>query len=121
MNQFLRMCALLVLSSAFCLAAAGCRSAFITANIENDTAVPLQVLEVDYPSASFGVNRLAAHAAFHYRFKVQGSGPLKIQFTDSAGKNHTATGPQLQEGEQGSLNVIVDSADSVTWKPKLTQ
>lgn len=114
----------LVRASAFLallpLAATGCRSAFIAATIQNNTPAPLQVLEVDYPSASFGADTLAAHTAFHYRFKVQGSGPVKIQFMDNTGTAHSATGPELREGQQGSLNITVASADRVIWEPKLT-
>ena len=45
------------LLSAFFFSA--CHSYHIDATIENRTGAPIQLLEVDYPSASFGVDSLA--------------------------------------------------------------
>lgn len=115
-ERFLLAASALAIAAIFLGIAAGCRSAFITATLHNNSSAPLRLLEVDYPSASFGVNALAARATFPYRFKVEGSGRLKIQFTDSAGGIHTATGPELQQGEEGSLDIAIDSADKVSWK-----
>jgi len=37
----------------------GCKSAFVEADVINATAAPVSLVEVDYPSASFGVGSLA--------------------------------------------------------------
>jgi hypothetical protein len=99
----------------------GCRSAYIAATITNQSAAPVTLLEVDYPSASFGVGALAPGAQFHYRFKIQGGGPIQLQFTDGSGKTHTASGPDLQEGQQGSLQINIDPSDRISWIPNLTK
>lgn len=84
----------------------GCNSNWIDATIENHTGAAIVLLEVDYPSASFGANSLAAGADFHYRFKVLGSGPIKVQYTDSTTHQlRQANGPELSEKQQGSLEI----------------
>ncbi len=97
----------------------GCHSAMIQATVHNGTGLPLQLIEVDYPSASFGTQGLAAGADFKYRFKVLGSGELKILYTDKSGKEKTGTGPELHEGLEGQLLIDVSDA-GVHWIPKLT-
>jgi len=102
----------------------GCKSAMVDATIDNQGNSALQLLEVDYPSASFGTGSLAAHAQFHYRFKIQGSGSVKMQYVDAANQTRNFTGPELQEGQQGTLTITIDPAGSpsgsVFWKPVLT-
>lgn len=105
--------------AAVMLAMSGCHSAFIATELTNDTARPLSVVEVDYPSASFGTQSLAPGATFRYRFKVLGSGPAKLTYTDTAGQEHTALGPTLQEGSEGSLTIRISPA-GVSWQPHLT-
>jgi hypothetical protein len=93
----------------------GCRSAFIEVTIANKSPRAVTLIEVDYPSASFGVGTLAPGGEFHYRFKLQGSGELKMEFTDAAGKPHSATGPVVHEGQDGKLTIAIDPADRVQW------
>jgi hypothetical protein len=98
---------------------AGCKSRFIEATIVNQGPA-LHVMEFDYPSASFGANVLANGAKYHYRFKVQGSGSLSLMYEDADGKTHTAAGPRVELGDEGSLLVNVDPAGAVTWTSTLT-
>ncbi len=97
----------------------GCRSAYVEADVVNATDAPVTLVEVDYPSASFGVESLAAGTTFHYRFKVLGSGPTKVMWTDAARKDHTAAGPELHEGQQGTLTVMIEGG-TAEWKTGLT-
>jgi hypothetical protein len=99
----------------------GCRSAFVDADIQNRTGAPLQLIEVDYPSASFGTGALATNASFHYRFKIQGSGNVQLSYSDSSGKAHHVRGPELKEGQQGILTITINSPDSVHWTPVLSE
>jgi len=98
---------------------AACRSAFIETDIRNDGDTPIRLIEVDYPSASFGTQSLAAHSVYHYRFKVQGSGPVTLTYTGEDRKIHTAKGPTLDEGQQGGLTITVDPAGKVSWTENL--
>jgi hypothetical protein len=104
------------LGIALALGATGCHSAGITATLSNTTDQPVSLLEVDYPSASFGLQRLNPGADFHYRFKVLGAGPIKLIYTDAAQHPHQATGPALREGDQGSLRIVI-ATDGVHWSP----
>ena len=99
---------------------AGCHSAFVNATVANRSGHPVRLVEVDYPSASFGTEELADGATFKYRFKVLGSGNAKISWTDSAQKDHNATGPALQEGDEGQLSVTL-GPDAPAWKTALHQ
>jgi hypothetical protein len=106
----------LALVTLICLTAAtGCHSPYVQATVSNRTDKPIELLEVDYPSASFGTQNLAPGADFHYRFKVLGSGGTKLLYTDSAHQDHKSDGPSLKEGAEGSL-VIVIAPNGVTWQ-----
>jgi hypothetical protein len=89
------------------LALAACHSYHIDSTIENRTGAPIQLLEVDYPSASFGVDRLDAGAVFHYRFQVVGSGQLTLSYTTADGRQVHITGPNLFERQQGQLQILL--------------
>jgi hypothetical protein len=105
-----------ILALLTCLIAfTGCHSPYVTAIVINRTTQPIQ-LEVDYPSASFGTQALAPGAVFHYRFKVLGSGNLKLLYTDSAHQDHKADGPFLKEGAEGPLTIIIMD-NRVLWQP----
>jgi hypothetical protein len=117
-EQFLvRIGSLLLL--ALCVLLMGCRSRFVEVTIVNQGPT-IHVMEFDYPSASFGANQLAAGAKYHYRFKIQGAGPLSLQYEDASGHTRTAEGPKVDLGDQGSLLVNIDPQGAVTWKASLT-
>ncbi|HEY6414269.1 MAG TPA: hypothetical protein VIX42_11320 [Edaphobacter sp.] len=97
----------------------GCHSPYVEATVSNHTTQPLLLLEVDYPSASFGTQSLAAGADFHYRFKVLGSGKMKLTYTDSARHDQKSEGPFLKEGTEGPITITVAS-DGIHWQPAFT-
>ena len=97
----------------------GCHSPYVEATVSNRTPQPMRLLEVDYPSASFGTQNLAPGADFHYRFKVLGSGSMKLLYTDSAHHDHKSDGPFLKEGAEGPLTILITDA-GVTWQPAPT-
>ena len=99
--------------------AAGCRAPHVDTTVSNRTATPITLIEVDYPSASFGTQSLAPGADFHYRFSVIGSGPMKLLYTDASGKNQTSTGPTLAEGAEGPLEILITPTE-VQWQPAPT-
>jgi hypothetical protein len=108
-----------ILALAVTLTLAGCHSAHIDATISNRSGGPLTLIEVDYPSASFGTQTLAPGADFRYRFKVLGSGPTTVQWTDAANHDHKSTGPTLHENDEGGLTMIFDNAGDVIWTEQL--
>ena len=72
-----RKSAFAALLCAASLSVSACHSYHIDSTIVNRTGADVQLLEVDYPDASFGADRIASGAVFHYRFQVRGSGPLR--------------------------------------------
>jgi hypothetical protein len=112
---------MLSLSLALLLPMTGCHSAFINATIANHTSSPLSLIEVDYPSASFGTQTLNAGQEFHYRFKILGNGPTAILWTDSAHHDHKLAGPALREGQEGSALIDFTPNAAPQWKLNLVQ
>jgi hypothetical protein len=96
----------------------GCKSKYVEADVENGNSAAVSLVELDYPSASFGVETLAAGATYHYRFKILGSGPTKVLWTDAAQHDHSVAGPKLDEGQEGTLMVTL-AGDSATWSKEL--
>lgn len=102
------------------MAAAGCHSYHIETTVENRTGGAIQLLEVDYPSASFGDNTLAAGAEFHYRIQLRGSGPLKVQYTGSDGRLAQIAGPTLEEQQEGRLQIVLLPGGKAEFHPAFT-
>jgi hypothetical protein len=100
--------------------AAGCHSYHVETTVENRTGTAIQLLEVDYPSASFGADNLAAGADFHYRIQIQGAGPLKVQYTAPDRDQVQISGPTLAERQQGSLQIVLLPGGKAEFHPQLT-
>jgi hypothetical protein len=101
-------------------AVAGCHSYHVETTVENNTGGAIQLLEVDYPSASFGADSLAAGAEFHYRIQLRGSGPLNVQYTASDGKQEKISGPTLTERQEGRLTIVLLPGSKAGFYPELT-
>ncbi len=95
---------------------AGCHSRYVQTTVINASSAPLHVVQVAYPSASFGTQDLAPGQVFHYRFKVLGSGPVKLDFTDARMQEHQQTGPALQEGDEGLLLIRFPAQDRAEFQ-----
>jgi hypothetical protein len=100
--------------------AAGCHSYHVETTVENHTGGAIQLLEVDYPSASFGANRLAAGEVLPYRIQLSGSGPVKVQFTSSDGRQTQIDGPTVAERQEGRLEIVLLPGGKVEFHPLLT-
>ena len=101
--------------------AAGCHSYHVETTVENRTGAAIQLLEVDYPSASFGANSLAAGAIFHYRIQLRGSGSVKVQYTTGDGRQIVQIdGPMLAEAQQGQLQIVLLPGGKAEFHPQLT-
>lgn len=94
----------------------GCHSRYVQAVVVNHSGATLHVVQVDYPSASFGTQELANGGTFHYRFKVLGTGPLKITFTDAQMHEHQQVGPVMHEGEEGTLQIDFSAQDRASFQ-----
>jgi hypothetical protein len=102
------------------LGVTGCKSAHIDALVENHTGQAVTLVEVDYPSASFGIDSLAAGANYPYRIQVRLSGNMTVEYTESQSlKIRKVTGPELKEGEQGHITIVLLPDGKVQFEPVL--
>jgi hypothetical protein len=116
-NQRLRFVLLLVLATAL----AGCRSYHIDATVENRTGAAIKLLEVDYPSASFGTDAMASGADLHYRFQIRGSSAVKVQYSEAAThRQRQMTGPELFERQEGRLEIVLLPDGKAEFHPELS-
>lgn len=99
---------------------AGCHSYQIQCTVKNRTGAPIELVEVDYPEASFGLDSLANGADYGYRFKVRGSGPVTVEYTVAAThKLVKIKGPDVEEGEQGTLEIVLMPDGTAQFYPEL--
>jgi hypothetical protein len=110
-----------MLALAAVLPLSGCHSALISATISNRTSEPISLVEVDYPAASFGTQTLAPGQDFHYRFKILGSGPTTLLWTDQQHHDHKNSGPALHEGQEGALHVTLADQAPPIWDLQLVK
>jgi len=96
-----------------------CNSYHIEATILNHTGGTISLLEVDYPSASFGVDTIPADGTYHYRLQTRDSGPVKVQYTGANGKQIQVTGPKLYEKQEGSIEIVLLPDGKVEFHPSL--
>jgi hypothetical protein len=109
-----------VILSAALMVLAGCHSYPIDTTVENRTGGAIRLLEVDYPSASFGVNSLAAGELFRYRIQLRGNGPLKVGYTGSDGRQAQIDGPTLSERQEGRIEIVLLPEGKAEFHPQLS-
>ena len=103
-----------------CLGLSACHSPYVETSIINRSGGTARLVEVDYPGGSFGTQQIAEGATYHYHFKIlESAGPVKISYTGKDEKIHTATGPVLDQGQQGSLTITLDGNGRVAWFPQI--
>ena len=111
--------ALAALSALGCVA--GCHSYHIETTVENRTGAAIQLLEVDYPSASFGSDTLESGADFHYSIQLRGEGPLKVQYSTAGGHQAQINGPAVAERQEGRLEIVLLPGGKAEFHSELTQ
>lgn len=111
--------ATIILSLPLLAAVSACHSYHVETIVENRTGEPIHLLEVDYPSASFGKNVLEAGVDYRYRIQVRGSGSLKIEYAAQNGRPVVIDGPALAEGEEGQVEVVLLPLGKAEFHSKL--
>jgi hypothetical protein len=94
----------------------GCRSKHVEVIVENRSGGPVRLLEVDYPSASFGRNAMTADETYRYQIQVRGSGKVKVQYTGADGRTVQGEGAELSEGETGRLEIELAPGGKVGYR-----
>ena len=97
-----------------------CHASHIEATVENHTDGTVTLLEVDYPSASFGKDTLASDEVFHHRIQTRGSGPISVQYTGPHGRTVQVQGPQMYEQQEGSVEILLLPNGKVEFHPSLS-
>jgi hypothetical protein len=111
----------IALSSVALLSVSGCHSYRINVEVENRTGAAIELLEVDYPSASFGLDKFASGGDYHYGFQVRGDGPVKVQYTEAASQRvRQMTGPEIFERQEGQLEIVLLPDGKAEFHPRLT-
>jgi hypothetical protein len=108
-----------LLALAALTAVCGCRSAWVQATVVNDEDTPVNLVEVNYPGGSFGVQNIAPHSTFHYRFHILTDDKVEVDFTDAAGHTQEVKGPELDQGEEGTLRIDIQAGNKVVWSTSL--
>lgn len=97
----------------------GCHSYHIEAAVENRTGGAVTLLEVDYPSASFGSDALAADGVLRHRLQTRDSGPISVEYTAANGHQVTVKGPVLYEKQEGSIEIVLLPEGKAEFHPAL--
>jgi hypothetical protein len=92
---------------------AGCRAHMVSVRLINTSAEPISTIIVDYPSATFGKDKLAPGETFSSPVKLIDTGPIKVQFTDAKGANHSYTGPIVHQNAEGLIDIKLDQKNAV--------
>jgi hypothetical protein len=80
------------------------RSPGVTIQATNGSGDVIREVEIDFPSASFGIAALAPATTRSRWVKVTGSAPLKVIFTDASGA-HTVTAMRLNPNDAGGIEI----------------
>jgi hypothetical protein len=113
-------CVLAVLVFLGFLAIAGCHSYHVDTKVENRTGMPVKLLEVDYPSASFGTGQLESGAVYSYQMQFRNSGPIKVSYTADDGHQVSIDGPHVAEKQEGRLQIVLLPGGKAEFHPELT-
>ena len=104
-------------SACLMLVLAGCKpSHHVDITVRNETGTTIRLLEVDYPNASFGADSVGSGSVLHYKVQLQGTGPVKVQYTAPDNHQPQITGPVLHENTDGKLEIVLLPADKADFK-----
>jgi hypothetical protein len=82
--------------------------------VENRTGTAVRLLEVDYPSASFGADSLDAGQTVRSGIHLTGSGAVKVMYTAPDKHQAAISGPELKDKQTGGISIVLlpgDKAD----------
>lgn len=101
----------------------GCRnyqSYWVNVKVVNHSGQSVQDVEVDYPSASFGIDSLKSEAVYHYRLKISGSGKIHAQYAGPMGTTIRVDGPILRQNQQGDVAIQLLPQNKILFSAHLT-
>jgi hypothetical protein len=89
----------------------GCRSRVIQVTITNTGREAIRNIEVQYPGGSYGVARLQPGTSHQYRIKPLSAATMQFSYEDSNGKQQIKSGPRVEKGQEGTLDVTINGAN----------
>ena len=101
----------------FLILFSACRSHRTEVTVENRTGGPIRLLEVDYPSASFGADSLEPGQVIRSSIQVRNYGPLMVLYTAPDRHQARITGPTLNEKQEGKLSIVLLPDDKAEFHP----
>lgn len=104
------------------LGVAGCHSYHVEATVENRTGQELKLVEVSYPSATFGADKMEPGAVLHYRMQFIGSGQMKVHYWTGTGQLQETVipGPELHEQQEGRIGIVLEPGGKAEFTPEVT-
>jgi hypothetical protein len=112
--KLLRLISLFIL----CFTLAGCHAHVVRVTLRNTSTDIVKTIIVDYPTATFGKDKLSPGETFSYAIKPLETGMIRVQFTDAQGSIHTYNGTTLHKNDDGSLEVKF-SQSGIVVEPSL--
>jgi hypothetical protein len=103
-----------------CVSACGCRSRGIDVTVQNNAAVPLRNVEVDYPGAAFGTPSIKPGGSYWYHIKPSDDGDLTLSFEQENGSAIKRKIATVKSGQAGRLIILVVQKDG-KWTTSLAQ
>lgn len=95
---------------------AGCKSHPFAITVVNQTGAPVRLLEVDYPSASFGADSVDAGQTVRSGIHLTGSGAVKVIYTAPDKHQATISGPTLRQDQEGGLEIVLLPGDKADFQ-----
>ena len=92
-----------------------CRSHGIDVTIQNNAAVPLRNVELDYPGGAFGTGLIAPGASYWYHIKPNADGELTLTFQRDNGTMVQQKGPEVRGAERGRMILLLDQDADKQW------
>lgn len=84
--------------------------------IQNNSSIPLQNVEVDYPGAAFGTALIAPGKSYWYHIKPTSDGGIGLSFELENSKNVRLKGPAVAAGQRGKIMLIVEQDEKQQWR-----
>lgn len=91
-----------------------------TVKLTNSSSQTISTIIVDYPSATFGKDKLAPGETFVSQIRITDAGPIKVQFTDAKGSSHIVAGPALRPDEADPVWINLDQNTARIGRSDLT-
>ena len=85
----------------------------VSIKLINTSGQSISTIIVDYPSATFGKDKLAPGETFSSPVKITDTGSLKVQFRDAGGASHIYVLAALHPNAEGTIEVSLTQSSAI--------